>query len=96
MRFEAVGKPAGCKLIRVRAEITDGIVESISIRGDFFASPEEGFDRAEKRLSGAPLAKIAAMFDALLSDEHVEVFGISGAGIAEVLSEAIAEVENAQ
>jgi hypothetical protein len=64
-------------------------VKRISIRGDFFASPEEGFDRVEKRLSGIPLSEIAATFDALLADEGVEAFGVSGEGIAEVLSAAI-------
>ena len=95
MLVNGVGKPAGCKLIRIRAEVTDGIVESISIRGDFFASPEEGFERAEKRLAGTALSEIAARFDALLAEESIEVFGISGAGVAAVLADAIAGRENA-
>jgi hypothetical protein len=96
MYIKGVGKPAGCKLIRIRAEVAGDIVESITIRGDFFASPEEGFDRAEKRLSGTPLSEIATTFDALLADEGVEAFGISGEGVAAVLTEAIAGGENAE
>ena len=87
--IHTVGKPPDCKLIRVRAEVADGIVEAITISGDFFASPEEGFERAEKRLIGTPLSEIAATFDALLADEGVEVSGITGAGVAAVLADAI-------
>jgi hypothetical protein len=87
--IEGVGKPEGAKLIRISAEIDDGIIRAISIRGDFFASPEEGFERAEARLSGIPLAKAAAAFDIFLSEEKVEAFGISGAALAEVLAAAV-------
>lgn len=80
-----MGRPEGCKLIRLSAEITDGIITSISIRGDFFASPEEGFERAERRLRGTASGDIGPVFDALLAEEGVEVQGISGNGVAELL-----------
>ncbi|MDR2049346.1 MAG: hypothetical protein LBP69_07810 [Treponema sp.] len=89
MRVEGMGRPAGCKLIRVSAGIEDGVIRFISIRGDFFASPEEGFERAEARLWGIPAAEAGAAFDVFLNEEHVEAFGINGAGLAEVLAGAI-------
>jgi hypothetical protein len=84
-----MGRPAGCKLIRLSADIEDGVIRYISIRGDFFASPEEGFERAEARLSGVPAAEAGAAFDAFLREEGVEAGGISGAGLGEVLAGAI-------
>jgi hypothetical protein len=87
--IEAVGKPAGCKLIRVSADIEEGIIRTISIRGDFFASPGEGFERAEGRLAGIPAAEAGAAFDSFLAEEGVETAGINGAGIAEVILGAL-------
>ncbi|QQO07368.1 hypothetical protein [Breznakiella homolactica] len=89
MTVHGTGKPEGCKLIRISAEIRNNTVAAIDIRGDFFASPEEGFEDAEKRLSGTSVDRIAEVFDSLLKDEGVEVFGISGAGVAAVLQEAL-------
>ncbi len=89
MTIHGVGKPAGCKLLRFDADIDDGIVTRIAVRGDFFATPEEAFERAEGRLAGTPLEALAARFDALLAEEGVEPFGITGSGLAEVVKGAI-------
>jgi lipoate-protein ligase A len=89
MRIEAAGKPEGSKLIRLSAEIEAGRVARLRIRGDFFASPLEGFDRVEARLAGVPITELAAAFDALLIEEGVEAYGISGAALAAVLDEAL-------
>lgn len=97
MIVHAIGKPAGAKLIRLSAVIENGILSSISIRGDFFAIPEEGFERVESRLAGTPriaaaeLDAFAARFDQLLAEEGVEPYGISGAAVAEVLGTALKE-----
>ncbi|GHV79763.1 hypothetical protein AGMMS49944_15540 [Spirochaetia bacterium] len=89
MKIEALGKPAGCKLIRITAELDEGIIRSISIRGDFFASPEEGFEKAEQRLSGTKAAELGPRFDQYLAEEGVEAQGISGDGLAEVFNAAL-------
>ncbi len=88
MTVRGIGKPAGCKLIRLRAELEAGVIRSIAIHGDFFAVPEEGFERVEAALSGTPLAELEVRFRQLLEQEGVEAFGITGAGLAEVLSQA--------
>jgi hypothetical protein len=89
MRIEGTEKPPGCKLIRVSADIEDGVIRFISIRGDFFASPEEGFERAEARLCGVPAAEAGNAFDFFLKEEGVEAAGINGAGLGEALAAAI-------
>jgi hypothetical protein len=85
MLVEGMGKPEGCKLIRFSADIEGDILKSIRIRGDFFAVPEEGFDRLEERLGGIPLSETETAFNALLREEGVEAFGITGAGLASLL-----------
>jgi lipoate-protein ligase A len=88
MFFEGAGKPEGCKLIRFGADIENGILKRIRIRGDFFASPEEEFDRLEERLAGLPLTELASAFDALLRDGGIEASGITGAGLASLVNAA--------
>ena len=89
MKLSGIGKPAGCKLIRFDASIENGIVERLSVRGDFFAIPEEGFEKVEARLKGMRLEELAARFDALCAEEGVQCFGISGVGLAETIRGAI-------
>jgi len=96
MKIEAVGKPAGCKLLRISAELTepandDCIVRAISIRGDFFAIPEEKFEMAESRLCGTTLGKIGDVFDAEILNLGIQVMGISGQGILATIRGAINE-----
>ncbi|MDR0561476.1 MAG: hypothetical protein LBG73_02160 [Spirochaetaceae bacterium] len=85
MRIEGAGKPEGCKLIRIQADIERGLIKTIRIKGDFFAAPEEAFERAESRLIDIPPDALADTFDRLIQNSGVEVFGISGAGLASVL-----------
>ena len=105
MRVKATGKPEGCKLLRIEAELAeppaarsaagaavaagDRVIASISVSGDFFAVPEEGFETLESRLAGTRLADLAAHFDALLMELGVQAVGITGAGVAATLQGAI-------
>jgi hypothetical protein len=91
MRIEAAGKPEGCKLIRISADVEGGVIKTFSIRGDFFASPEEGFERAEARLPGIAAAELETMFDRFLAEEGVSAQGINGKGLAEVFRSALRE-----
>jgi hypothetical protein len=88
MKVEGLGKPEGCKLIRISAELEDDTLKSIRIRGDFFASPEEVFDQIEKALEGTRLRDLANVFDSLIREKGVETCGINGPGLAEVLASA--------
>ncbi len=88
MTVRGLGKPAGCKLIRLSAELVDGVIQSIAINGDFFAIPEEGFERVEAALAGTAVADLEERFQQELAREGVEVFGITGTGLAEILSQA--------
>jgi hypothetical protein len=93
LKLNRMGKPPGCKLIRVEAALQggegDGVIKSIQIRGDFFASPEEGLEEIEKELAGKKVRELASAFDALVSQKGIEVYGISGAAIAAVLETGI-------
>jgi lipoic acid synthetase len=90
-RVETMGRPPGCKLIRLSAAVEGGIIRSLSIRGDFFASPEAAFDRVEARMAGTALAEAGRTFDSLLAEEGVQAFGVSGAGVAELLMAALGD-----
>ena len=91
MLVQGMGKPAGCKLIRLSADIDGDMIRSIQIRGDFFASPPEAFDAAEALLVDIPLSEFARRFDCLMAEEGAELSGISGRGAAAVLMAALGE-----
>ncbi|GHV61343.1 hypothetical protein AGMMS49587_05210 [Spirochaetia bacterium] len=86
--IEGMGRPRGCKLIRLSADMEGDVIRFLGIRGDFFASPEEEFDMIEKRLAGTPLGELAERFDTLLAEGGVRVSGINGAGVALILEAA--------
>jgi lipoic acid synthetase len=89
VHFEGLGKPPGCKLIRLSGEVQNGVIRSISIRGDFFASPEEEFEKLEGFLCGVRVGDAARVMDSFLESRGIEAFGISGQGFAEVLAAAL-------
>jgi lipoic acid synthetase len=91
--LSGTGKPAGCKLIRFEARLEGAIIRELHIRGDFFASPGEAFDRLGSLLAGTPLFDLAASFDRLLEREGIEVAGISGEGLASLVRAAIQSQE---
>jgi hypothetical protein len=90
MKIEAIGKPEGCKLLRISAELTrtsEGllVLDSIRIRGDFFFVPEEAFEGIEQSLAGLPLESVASAFDSLATESGCLCAGIHGKGIAETI-----------
>ncbi len=87
--IHGMGKPSGCKLIRVDAEIDQTTLTKITIRGDFFAIPEEDFERLEQSLAGIPIDCLAQRFDALIDTLGIQTQGITGNGLAEVVQSAV-------
>ncbi len=80
--------PAG-KLLKLSADIEGGVLKAVSIRGDFFAHPEEGFDRAEASLIGIPASAFRQVFADAIEREGVELFGLSAGAAADVFEEML-------
>ena len=70
-------KVPGGKLLRLSVDIEKGVLVSVSLRGDFFAHPEEGFDRAEAGMSGTPADRFGLTLREALAREGVQLFGLS-------------------
>jgi hypothetical protein len=93
MTIETIGKPAGCKLIRITCSVEEPVsdsspIGSILIRGDFFAIPEESFEKLETLLAGTELGKLGSKFDDLSRELGIRMIGINGAGIEELARKA--------
>jgi hypothetical protein len=71
-----VGKAEGGKLLRLDLEWESDTVVGISIRGDFFAHPEEGFEKAEAALVGAAVHGLGRAFADALSANATSLFGL--------------------
>lgn len=89
MNGSYIGKPTGGKLLRISLEWEHGLVRRISIRGDFFAHPEDGFDEAESALVGTPVEHLGQTFAEALASRGVTLFGLSpqdvGIAVASIL-----------
>lgn len=87
-----IGKPAGGKLLRLTLEWNGRHVIRASIRGDFFAHPEEGFDAAEAALAGTAVDELGLTFARELSGRGVTLFGLTpesvGVAAADILVRA--------
>jgi hypothetical protein len=77
MKGSYVGKPAGAKLLRLDLEWDGVLVVRASIRGDFFAHPEEGFDEAEAALAGVPVVELGTVLAMELAARGVTLFGLT-------------------
>lgn len=81
MKGSYVGKPSGGKLLRLDLEWEGASILGASIRGDFFAHPEEGFDEAEASLAGAPVDRVGDALAAALAKRGVTLFGLDPADV---------------
>jgi len=87
-----IGKPAGGKLLRLELEWEGGLVVRASIRGDFFAHPEEGFDEAEAALVGTPVDSVGTTFAAALERRGVALFGLTAESVGAAAATIVASV----
>ncbi len=83
-----IGKAKGGKLLRLTLNWHGDTVESMQIRGDFFAHPEEGFDKLESALRGIPLTEARNLYERALVAYGVTVYGL----LPEDLEDAIREI----
>jgi lipoate-protein ligase A len=86
-------KIVGGKLLRVEVEVESGTVLAASIRGDFFAHPEEAFEAAEAELPGLPVDRLGEAALALFSKPPLRIIGASPADIASLLAETAREAQ---
>lgn len=86
-------KVPGGKLLRAEVEVESGRVLAASVRGDFFAHPEEAFEDAEAELAGLPVDRLAEEALALFSRAPLRIFGASPQDIAGLLSETAREAQ---
>lgn len=94
--ISATAKPEGCKLLRIRAEISDppgpsSLILAITINGDFFAIPEEAFEKIEAGLEGCSIANSGTRFDQTAATLGVSLTGINGQGLREALLKGLAD-----
>lgn len=78
-------------LIRTRVVSHNGMVESLDISGDFTCLPPDGIDAVAAALRGAALDEsvLAETTDQIISDNSIELPGVTGADIAKAILNAV-------
>lgn len=88
MKGSFVGKAKGGKLLRLSIEAAGGVVTALSVRGDFFAHPEERFDELEAGLVGCPVEELGARFGSGAAALGLTIYGL----LPEDLDAAVAAI----
>jgi hypothetical protein len=82
------GKVTGGKLLRVRVDIESGVVARASVNGDFFAHPEDAFERAEASLTGIKSDGLRDAAERAFSVPGLTLYGASAQDVACALDAA--------
>jgi lipoate---protein ligase len=86
-------KVPGGKLLRIELELCDGVAHRVSVRGDFFAHPEEEFEEAEVSLSGLSARELPMAARSAFGRPSLRIFGASGEDIALAIEETLHEAQ---
>jgi len=86
-------KVPGGKLIRVELEVEAGVVRRAAVRGDFFAHPEEAFERAEAGLVALRVEELPSAALRFFGQRGLAIFGAKPEDIAFTLEEAVREAQ---
>lgn len=79
--FENSWKAPG-GLIRAHGMLDEGVVDWVSLSGDFFVDPPDGLARMESALEGTAVAQLATVAERFLADSGVTVPGVGPEDIA--------------
>ncbi|MDD1775731.1 MAG: hypothetical protein LUP94_00075 [Candidatus Methanomethylicus sp.] len=87
MEKTSLKKVKGGKLVKVSVRSTDGIIEKVTISGDFFAYPEEGIEQIEKELRGANISMVRSIIDSAAGG--VVFVGVNRGDLVEMVEECL-------
>jgi len=80
---KAYKAPGG--LIRATVEVQDGVIESVSLSGDFFFYPAERLEDLEVALVGVPVDRVEGAIARFYAEYSVESPGVTVADLAQVV-----------
>ena len=88
-------KVPGGKLIETVVMHNGISIESVRITGDFFLYPEEKLEAIEKSLTGSRIGsteeELCAVIAGVVSEEGIEMIGISPEAIARAIKSAVSK-----
>ncbi|MFJ3956621.1 biotin/lipoate A/B protein ligase family protein [Arthrobacter sp. NPDC090010] len=85
-------KVPGGKLVVADLQTAGGVLEKVSISGDFFLEPDEALDAINSALLGAPTDAASAVLAARIRDAlpvNTQLFGITPEGVATAVRRAL-------
>lgn len=78
------------KLLKIKFEVRNNVIESFELRGDFFMHPEGALQELESFVLGAKLdEEFVPAVDRFLSQNAVEVFGFGAKDLFDALTQSV-------
>tara|TARA_B100001013_G_C24226141_1_gene291250 strand:+ start:156 stop:437 length:282 start_codon:yes stop_codon:yes gene_type:complete len=93
MICNAENKIKGGKLIRIKCEIKEDILNKIKFSGDFFLHPEEKLNELEELLQGMKINEINTNIINFFRKNNVILLGIKEDDFANIFESAIKELK---
>jgi lipoate---protein ligase len=93
-----IRKVPGGKLLRVTSLINNGIIESISIHGDFFIHPEEAVYIIENSLVGTSVKRnqLRLLLSGIIRANNIEIVGFAIEDLIDcIMSESTPDIHGA-
>lgn len=82
------------KMVQIEMEEEDGVVSSVSIRGDFFIEPPEKLKELEKAIEGMKLNSEAEEVEKVLGGIDAKLIGFSISDIGKAFRRAVEGEKN--
>jgi len=79
-------KVEGGKLLRIDLDISDDVIKSIKINGDFFMHPEEKIKIIEEKLIGIKVDHIKDKINEIIKEENIEIIGFKPEDIEKAIN----------
>ena len=93
MICNAENKIKGGKLIRIKCEIKEDILNNIKFRGDFFLHPQEKLNELEDLLQGMKINEINTNIINFFRKNNVILLGIKEDDFVNIFESAIKELK---
>lgn len=88
-KYNGIYKVINGKLLKIKFQLNNNIIESFNLRGDFFIHPEDELENIEKFLIGLKIDNIDRSLNDFLKKNHIQVLGFNPIDLKKAIKNAM-------